>query len=683
MKKYTKNKGIITFPKSVKIIILTKIEYNTFPNITTIINNILFFIILYFKQAVEITSINNGTHIYNCISNTFINYIKSLFNYISINIENIKNIKNITELIELIKIIQNIIYSINYLLYINININFIDKYQNFINGILIHNNLTNIIIYLSGNNNNLYYDNITYTSGTIILNNTNDFNENIKKLNSEYLIKLELSASINIINKQYICTGLVDIFIDKYENIFQHIPEQVKKLSKTKEIISKNQVICNNTNIEMFIQYVNSLLIPYLTKYAKIYTHLKKNIPEFEKNGIPLKVEYINDINLKNKFIATNINKLRAIDIIEYNKLLNAIIVMIEIINYFIYIYINGTNQFVNTYLIDGIILISLLNNLVKYLNNKSEFKYIDYKITNPQLLVNKKILEEISLEIDENFLTRIEIIKFKIGSINIKFNEIIYIEDQINVTTEFITNTLLTLVNYLYTIINLLKIKNNFIIYIDDNNDNKYDIAFINNIVILITNMDNIHNIYVEYEIYINQYFNYIMKLIKYLLILLYNTDITDKYNYIIDGIEYIIKLNIILIYLKDREKKQILAPEYIKGETIFFNNIDEFKSYLETKFNIKIDFLNEILIKETNKHIIEKLIIYDELLAKEDIFSKLGGGNKTKNNYKKTENQITVIYKKKKYTRNIYINNNKKYVKINKTFMLLSKLKKDIRRT
>jgi hypothetical protein len=50
-------------------------------------------------------------------------------------------------------------------------------------------------------------------------------------------------------------------------------------------------------------------------------------------------------------------------------------------------------------------------------------------------------------------------------------------------------------------------------------------------------------------------------------------------------------------------------------------------------------------------------------------------GGSNKK---YKKTENKITVIYKKKKYTRVIYINERKKYVKINKTFMLLSKLKK-----
>jgi hypothetical protein len=48
--------------------------------------------------------------------------------------------------------------------------------------------------------------------------------------------------------------------------------------------------------------------------------------------------------------------------------------------------------------------------------------------------------------------------------------------------------------------------------------------------------------------------------------------------------------------------------------------------------------------------------------------------GGNK----FKSTKNKITVIYKKKKYTRVIYISERKKYVKINKTYLLLSKLKK-----
>jgi hypothetical protein len=72
-------------------------------------------------------------------------------------------------------------------------------------------------------------------------------------------------------------------------------------------------------------------------------------------------------------------------------------------------------------------------------------------------------------------------------------------------------------------------------------------------------------------------------------------------------------------------------------------------------------------------------RLFIYKIHFRNNCLGKKVGGINKS--NYKKTENKITVIYKKKKYTRVIYINERKKYVKIDKTFMLLSKLKKDIK--
>ena len=67
-----------------------------------------------------------------------------------------------------------------------------------------------------------------------------------------------------------------------------------------------------------------------------------------------------------------------------------------------------------------------------------------------------------------------------------------------------------------------------------------------------------------------------------------------------------------------------------------------------------------------------ISKIHFRNKCLKDDDI---IGGVGKK---YKKTNNKITVLYKKKKYTRNIHINERKKYVKINKTFILLSKLKK-----
>jgi hypothetical protein len=106
--------------------------------------------------------------------------------------------------------------------------------------------------------------------------------------------------------------------------------------------------------------------------------------------------------------------------------------------------------------------------------------------------------------------------------------------------------------------------------------------------------------------------------------------------------------------------------------------NNIniltDIFTSYKQNNnFSaLKSDIINKLSIN-LNIYINNFMFQYDGLIALMQL--NTGGSNEK---YKKTENKITVIYKKKKYTRVIYINERKKYVKINKTFMLLSKLKK-----
>ena len=60
------------------------------------------------------------------------------------------------------------------------------------------------------------------------------------------------------------------------------------------------------------------------------------------------------------------------------------------------------------------------------------------------------------------------------------------------------------------------------------------------------------------------------------------------------------------------------------------------------------------------------------------EEIAGEIRGGNK---DYKITNNKVEFQYKNKKYIRNIYINTKKKYVKLNNQFILLSKLKKDLK--
>ena len=51
------------------------------------------------------------------------------------------------------------------------------------------------------------------------------------------------------------------------------------------------------------------------------------------------------------------------------------------------------------------------------------------------------------------------------------------------------------------------------------------------------------------------------------------------------------------------------------------------------------------------------------------------IAGGNNNK--YVSIHKKINFIYKNKKYTRNIYIKNNKKYILFNKKYILLSKIK------
>ena len=74
-------------------------------------------------------------------------------------------------------------------------------------------------------------------------------------------------------------------------------------------------------------------------------------------------------------------------------------------------------------------------------------------------------------------------------------------------------------------------------------------------------------------------------------------------------------------------------------------------------------------------NYELLEKFLNTGEESSNTDGEFLTGG---SVNKYKKTDNKITIMYNKKKYTRVIYINNRKQYVKVNKTFILLSKLKK-----
>jgi hypothetical protein len=172
------------------------------------------------------------------------------------------------------------------------------------------------------------------------------------------------------------------------------------------------------------------------------------------------------------------------------------------------------------------------------------------------------------------------------------------------------------------------------------------------------------------------------IINLVSYINILLYNIKIynTDTTS-LINGIDsklLLIQLRDILNSIKMNNLKldniSISYHHYWSesGETKFdsINNFNDYLIQLDPTFFADIEKSNDELINYISTKIIELKRINDSLPL------ITNGGSKS--NYKKTENKITVIYKKKKYTRVIYINERKKYVKINKAFMLLSKLKK-----
>ena len=209
---------------------------------------------------------------------------------------------------------------------------------------------------------------------------------------------------------------------------------------------------------------------------------------------------------------------------------------------------------------------------------------------------------------------------------------------------------------------------------------------------IVTIINLVKIHFKNKKNKINIFRYFANIIYI--YLEIILSFSNIFykgKKYNEFIISIELCNLLNKMDKYLFVKPKKPNESNETNKYKIIL--NIDEtkdieisdidkyimlnytpiiYKNFILNKY-ININELFDYIYAEI-LHIVEPMAIIMKYITNEFINS-----NKEKNesNYKKTTNKITVIYDGKKYTRIIFINENKNYVKINKTYMLLSRLK------
>lgn len=204
----------------------------------------------------------------------------------------------------------------------------------------------------------------------------------------------------------------------------------------------------------------------------------------------------------------------------------------------------------------------------------------------------------------------------------------------------QYIKNKYLNISNILAKFINIFRY-----IYYKDNKDNSRNSELLNKyIMIIIYGLYNLWNTINNIALYINSFRQ--------------NFRETNEANFTIA------QLIIFLNYKKEIKQRY------------FYSNIEPI---YKPEFNFKL--MEQFIIDSTDTNIsLYKFAATDILSQYNSIIipsSMLRGGKNT-NKYKNMKTKITVIYNKKKYTRVIYICERKKYVKIDKTFMLLSKLKK-----
>jgi hypothetical protein len=446
--------------------------------------------------------------------------------------------------------------------------------------------------------------------------------------------------------------------------------------------LNNYKILLNRENI-IDINYINTFITNYITIFeiAKtisadkekefFYTHIYDNYTNEEYFNINIIIfKLLNTLYLHNINIINNGIKIcELFNIFNNNKLnYNEKIITIA----------PNKQYFINV--IDNTVLINHLN--MFFVINKINFKTDIEKF---KTYLDKKSIEEtIKKEIEEIE----ETIKTDIYEGN-------------NLTTDisnFIEYIKIFMDKYVLKYINSPEDKNliKYYNFIDVNLKNYFNIN-------LIYILDFIQN--KDYSILSKYYIIYILQIyIDYMKIInniVNNNIVNNNYNYLIlaISIEFINLLNKVIIYLQDDNESikyiniqnfnttqntitnnptivTIVRYDYINIDTNkFINNYTNLKNYLISE-NIVIKVLFKNLIESMaiqKEYIITLTIIKEKLL--QFIEKKITGGA---NKYKKTGNKATIIYKKKEYTRVIYICERKKYIKINKTFMLLSKLKK-----
>ena len=550
---------------------------------------------------------------------------------------------------------------------------------------------------------NMTKDNTNVTTNEMIINALNSYNFSIellyKLLNFIETRKIHKYLFENNINDKGLQIEQINtIDSSNFQNYLLKIKEIVsllnngsilQKINMQEYVIylktyidanNRNIIIANDIDkIKKFIKYIQSFLISYITIV------FNKHLIPYDSDNFKLLFDYI----------CENIIKLNKN--IQLIQLLNKIITLIENLNS----KLNNSNN--NDNILSGIYIIILLKKLIEYLHDNSFIITYDENIErftsnaiqtpfmtyiNTQIYPNIRfklrqhvinITADISTFLDSSFKKSSS---FKKRSSFKKSNSIIVTNSSNPETINIFIRMLgVYVLNYFYEVLNNVTDDNlKKILYEYDTNKKYIEITFIKNIISLfkiiefkISNKKDINDS-------IKYLLQYISDLTIYICLILATNDNFNKY--ILIGVVNIILLNKLKDYFE------------LKTTTITYSYYDYSNITNDISMN---DIMNFIIDNKLEYDLDSNIIEFSKIITENEIYDNIitiiikinhqydysennvsfvgqGGANK----YKKTENKITVIYKKKEYTRVIYICERKKYIKLNKTYMLLSKLKK-----
>ena len=582
--------------------------------------------------------------------------------------------------------------------------------------------ITNLIIYYSTISEGLYIVCHEFIKQITKDNSIKPTNEMI--INSLYSFKLSIALLHELLNfiktREIISNKQID------DNIVTNLAKYSNSnfgqyLDKLKEIVLSFDIKKNYTPTIKINDY-NKYLQDYINKSTatviKVAVDSEDKFVNFIKHiKISLTTYLVSITNIDSTILKRLFDAINNIKNIDHNKLielLKKIITSIEIINSILFINNYYTINYRYKYILYGINIIILLKKFIEYLYTKEyiiiyayintieELKntdafiaYINFKIYPNYKIYKIKELENKEISIIDDITSFLgEQVKFDkpLPREQVKFDKpqeshtpVIFTDDPTKPETiiifiEELKKYVLAFFQEILTDTNVTNNELKKILYEYNTKAKLSEISFIKNITSLfkiilykISNKKDINDS-------IKYLLQYIIDLTINFCIILAKIGNVNKY--LLKGVVNIILLNKLKDYFEFHKKITYSYYDYSNiTNDISLNDVMNFiiDNKLEYDLDSNIIEFSKIITEEEIYSNIDTIIIsINEQYNYSNENVTVRGGSSLNNKYKKTENKITVIYKKRKYTRVIYICERKKYIKLNKTYMLLSKLKK-----